>query len=61
LALLLIFVVNKQAFGWTLGLVIPWGLLALEGGLFVGVGLLAAGIPLRQLTQHISPKALAYE
>jgi putative ABC transport system permease protein len=61
LALLLIFVVNKQAFGWTLGLVVPWPLLALEGGLFMGVGVLAAGLPLRQLGRHIGPQALAYE
>lgn len=31
---LLIFVINKQSFGWTLGYVIPWGLL---GGLLCGV------------------------
>lgn len=45
LSIVLTFVVNRYSFGWSLALIIPWGQIALSGGLMVAAALLAGAIP----------------
>jgi putative ABC transport system permease protein len=39
---LLIYVINKQSFGWTLGFAVPWGQLAALAGAVVATGVVVS-------------------
>ncbi|MCZ6801967.1 MAG: ABC transporter permease, partial [Nitrospirae bacterium] len=61
LAALLIFVINKQSFGWTIQFVVSWG--TLVGAVTVaGVAAIVAGyLPARWVTKGVIAEGLRYE
>jgi putative ABC transport system permease protein len=61
LSLLLVNVINKQSFGWTVQLAIPWDFIV-ESGLLVLAAALAAGyIPARQAARTLAPEVVRDE
>ncbi len=61
LAALLIFVINKQSFGWTIQFVVSWG--TLVGAVTVaGIAAIVAGyLPARWVTKGVIAEGLRYE
>ncbi len=61
LSLLLVNVINRQSFGWTVQLAVPWDFI-LQSGLLVIVAALAAGyIPARQAAKTLAPEVVRDE
>jgi len=58
LSQLLIQVVNKQSFGWSIAFDVPWRLLATMMGVLVGVALVGAIVPGRMAARALPPSAL---
>ncbi len=61
LAAVLVWVINKQSFGWTIPLSLPFGTLALAPVLAVGIGVLAAYGPARWIARQPAAEGLRYE
>jgi putative ABC transport system permease protein len=61
LAALLVFVINRRSFGWTLELEVSAGVLAQAMGLAVGAALLASAAPARRIARQPLPEALRDE
>lgn len=58
LSQLLIQVVNKQSFGWSIAFDVPWRLLATMMSVLVGVALFGAIVPGRMASRALPPSAL---
>lgn len=61
LSALLIKVINKQSFGWTIQMTIPTGLLVEAVGLALSVALVAGYLPARWAARQIVAEGLRYE
>lgn len=61
LSLLLINVINKQSFGWTIQLAIPFGFLAQSFGLIMLFSFLSGILPAHAATKNITPEAVRVE
>jgi len=58
---ILIFVVNKQSFGWTIQVFFPYGFLIVATALFWGVACAAGLYPARLATQQNPKEAVRAE
>jgi putative ABC transport system permease protein len=61
LSLLLIYVINKQSFGWTVQFSFPWVFIAQSGLLVFGTALLAGLIPARIAANTVAPSVVRDE
>lgn len=61
LAAVLVWVINKQSFGWTIPLSIPWGLLVIVPVLAIVTALAAAYVPARWIARQPVADGLRYE
>ncbi len=61
LSLLLINVINKQSFGWTVQLSIPFDFIIESSGLILLFALLSGILPAHVAVRNISPEAVRYE
>jgi putative ABC transport system permease protein len=61
LSILLIEVINKQSFGWTIQMIVPVGLLAEAVALALAVALVAGYLPARWAARQVVAEGLRYE
>ena len=61
LSLILIHVINKQSFGWTIQFQFSWWVVVKSSILALGAAVLAGYFPARQAAQMEIPAAVAYE
>jgi len=61
LSVLLIAVINKQSFGWTINPVLPFGLLAQAVGLALAAAVVAGYLPARWAANQPIAEGLRYE
>jgi putative ABC transport system permease protein len=61
LSILLIEVINKQSFGWTIQMIVPVGLLAEAVALALAVALVAGYLPARWADRQVVAEGLRYE
>jgi putative ABC transport system permease protein len=61
LSLILIHVINKQSFGWTIQFQFSWWVVFESSALALGAALLAAYLPARQAARLNVPTAVAFE
>lgn len=61
LAMLLILVINKQSFGWTVRLSVPWLFLIQSFGLVVAASVMSALVPARMASKTPAPEVVNFE
>jgi len=61
LSLLLVNVINRQSFGWTVQLEIPWDFIAQSAALVLAAALAAGYIPSRQAAKTLAPEVVRDE
>jgi putative ABC transport system permease protein len=61
LSFLLIFVINKQSFGWTVQLFVPWDFLLQSTALVVVTAILAGIVPARMAARTLAPSVVRDE
>lgn len=61
LAMLLILVINKQSFGWTVRLSVPWLFLLQSFGLVVAASVISALVPARMASKTPAPEVVNFE
>ena len=61
LSVLLVGVINKQSFGWTIQWLVPWDFLIESSLLILGTALLAGWLPARLAARTVAPSAIRAE